>query len=430
MAKNSGVEKAGLSAIPLEERKNWPGIAFIWAGSCCCVPALMVGAGITMGLSFFQAALSMILGYGVCVVMMILMSILAADRGVPAVVSISGAFGEIGAGKLVSFIIAFCFTCWFGFQAVVCGEAFAAIVQSMGLPLPGVVSTIIWGFIMTITAVYGFNWIEKLNIVAVPALIVILVYAMVVVFKDPASVTAIQSHNPMPQASMVTAVGTAIGGFASGAALSGDVTRYCKSRKDVIISSIVGVLPVGVGTMLAGAILAIHSGAIGMDTGSIVTMLSSVGSPILGLLVLVLATWTTNVSNAYSSGFALLSLTNAKDNKRPVFVFVAGIAGTLLAVLGITNYFNAFLNILAVFIPPIIGVVAIDYFILRKGDPKKWRSMPGINWAGVISWGIGSVVAILLPGFFIPTLNAIIISCVLYLLLYHLFYKNRKEDAV
>ena len=55
--------------------------------------------------------------------------------------------------------------------------------------------------------------------------------------------------------------------------------------------------------------------------------------------------------------------------------------------------------------------------------------MPGINWAGVISWGVGSVVAILLPGFFIPTLNAIIISCVLYLLLYHLFYKNRKEDV-
>ena len=253
---------------------------------------------------------------------------------------------------------------------------------------------------------------------------------MIVVFKDPSSVAAIQSHDPMPKASMVAAIGTAIGGFASGAALSGDVTRYCKSRKDVIISSIVGVLPVGVGTMLAGAVLAIHSGALGMDTGSIVTMLSSVGSPILGLLVLVLATWTTNVSNAYSSGFALLSLTNSKDDKRPLFVLIAGVVGTLLAVFGITNYFNAFLNILSVFIPPIIGVVAIDYFILRKGDPRKWRSVPGINWAGVISWGIGSVAALLMPNFFIPTLNAIIISCVLYLILYHLFYKNREVDAV
>lgn len=427
MAKNSKVESAGLSAIPLEERKNWPGIAFIWAGSCCCVPALMVGAGITMGLTFGQAALAMMIGYGVCVVMMILMSILAADRGLPAVVSISGAFGEVGASRVVSLIIAFCYICWFGFQAVVCGEAFAAILQGMGIPLSGMVSTIIWGLIMCITAVYGYNWIEKLNVVAVPALIIILVYAMIVVFRDPSSVTSIQSHVPAARASMITSVGTAIGGFASGAALSGDVTRYCKSRKDVIISSIVGVIPVGVGTMLAGSVLAIHSGALGMDTGSIVNMLSSVGSPILGLLVLVLATWTTNVGNAYSAGFALLSLTKAKDEKRAWFTLIAGVVGTLLAVFGITNYFNSFLNILAVFIPPIVGVVAVDYFVLRKGDPAKWESKPGVNLAGMISWVIGSVVALALPTFFIPTLNAIIISCVLYVILYPVFYKKKAE---
>lgn len=425
MAKNSAIESAGLSAIPLEERKSWPGIAFIWAGSCCCVPALMVGAGITMGLPFGQAALAMIIGYGISVFLMILMSILSADRGLPSVVAISGALGEVGASKLVSAIIAFCFTCWFGFQGVICGEAFAAILQSFGIPLPGAVSTIIWGAIMCITAVYGYNWIEKLNVVAVPALIIILVYAMIVVFNDPTSVAKISNHMPATKASFITAVGTSVGGFASGAALSGDVTRYCKSRKDVIISSIIGVIPVGVGTMLVGSILAIHSGALGMDTNSIVTMLSSVGSPILGLLVLVLATWTTNVSNAYSSGFALLSLTGAKDDKRPWFTLGSGVVGTLLAVLGITNYFNSFLNILAVFIPPIVGVVAIDYFVLKKGDPAAWETKPGVNLAGVISWAVGSLIALLFPTVLIPTLNAIVISCVLYLILYPIFYKKK-----
>ena len=425
MAKNSAIESAGLSAIPLEERKSWPGIAFIWAGSCCCVPALMVGAGITMGLPFGQAALAMIIGYGISVFLMILMSILSADRGLPSVVAISGALGEVGASKLVSAIIAFCFTCWFGFQGVICGEAFAAILQSFGIPLPGAVSTIIWGAIMCITAVYGYNWIEKLNVIAVPALIIILVYAMIVVFNDPTSVAKISNHMPATKASFITAVGTSVGGFASGAALSGDVTRYCKSRKDVIISSIIGVIPVGVGTMLVGSILAIHSGALGMDTNSIVTMLSSVGSPILGLLVLVLATWTTNVSNAYSSGFALLSLTGAKDDKRPWFTLGSGVVGTLLAVLGITNYFNSFLNILAVFIPPIVGVVAIDYFVLKKGDPAAWETKPGVNLAGVISWAVGSLIALLFPTVLIPTLNAIVISCVLYLILYPIFYKKK-----
>ncbi len=422
MARNSSMEIQGLNPIPASERKSWPGVAFIWAGSCICVPALMVGAGITMGLTFGQAALAMFIGYAVCVVMMILMSILAADRGIPAVVGASSAFGTIGGQKLISAIIAFCFTCWFGFQAVVCGEAFAAIMQSIGWNLPGPVSTVIWGVIMCLTAVFGYNWIEKLNIVAVPALILIMIYAVVVVFSDPSSAAAISAHAPAQPASMIASIGTAIGGFASGAALSGDVTRYCKSRKDVIISSIVGVIPLGVGTMLVGSVLAIHSGALGMDTGSIVKMLASVGSPILGMLVLVLATWTTNVSNAYSSGFALLGLCGAKDKNRPWFTLAAGLVGTLLAVLGITNYFNAFLNILSVFIPPIVGVIAIDYFLLKKGDPNRWEVRKGVNWAGVVSWVVGSLFALLVPGFFIPTLNAIIISCVLYIILYKVLY--------
>ena len=134
--------------------------------------------------------------------------------------------------------IAFCYTCWFGFQAVVCGEAFASILQGIGVPIPSMLSTIIWGMIMCITAVYGYSWIEKLNVIAVPALILILVYAMIVVFGDPESIVKITNHTPTTQMSMIAAVGTSIGGFASGAVLSGDVTRYCKSRKDVVISSI------------------------------------------------------------------------------------------------------------------------------------------------------------------------------------------------
>ena len=272
MAKKA-IETAGLSEVKAEERKSWASIAFIWAGGVCCVPALMVGAGITAGLPFGQGVLAMFLGYAICVALMVLMSILSADKGVPTVVAASGAFGKIGSGYVVSFIIAFCFICWFGFQAVVCGEAFAGILATMGLSIPGWLSTVIWGLIMCLTAVFGINWIKILNVVSVPALIVILVYAAIVVFSDSESAAAIANYKPAGSITMVSAIGMAVGGFATGSVLSGDTTRYCKNRRDVIISSIVGVIPMGVGTLLMGSVLAIHSGAAGMDTGSIVTML-------------------------------------------------------------------------------------------------------------------------------------------------------------
>ena len=430
MAKNnSGIENVGLSEVSQADRKSWPSIAFIWAGGVCCVPALMVGAGITAGMPFGQGVLAMFLGYAICVLLMVLMSILSADKGVPTVVAASGAFGKIGSGYVVSFIIAFCFICWFGFQAVVCGEAFAGILATMGLPIPGWLSTVIWGLIMCLTAVFGINWIKILNVVSVPALVVILVYAAIVVFSDSESAAAIANYEPAGSITMVSAIGMAVGGFATGSVLSGDTTRYCKNRRDVIISSIVGVIPMGVGTLLMGRVLAIHSGAAGMDTGSSVTVLASVGSPILGLLVLVLATWTTNVSNAYSAGFALLSLTRAKDEKRAMFTLIAGVLGTALAILGITNYFNNFLNILAAFIPPVAGVVIMDYFVFNRANPKSWKPVAGFNWAGILAWIGGSVVALAFPSIFVPTINGIVIACVLYLILYPLFGVSKKRYA-
>ena len=424
MAKST-IETSGLSQVRQEDKKNWWEIAFIWAGSVCCVPALMVGGGITMGLTFFEAFLAMLIGYGICVTMMILLSIQSSDLGIPTVVAASGAFGKKGSSYVIAAIIAFCFICWFGFQAVVCGEAFAAILNTFGIPLSGKVSTILWGLVMCITAVIGINMIKWLNMVSVPALILILDYAMIVVFRDPESIQAIHSYAPAVKTPMVIAIGSAVGGFASGSVLSGDTTRYCKSRRDVIISSIVGVIPMGVGTLLAGGILAIHSGVLGMDTNSIVTMLSSIGSPILGLLILVLATWTTNVSNAYSAGFALLSLTGAKDNKRMMMTLISGVVGTLLAVFGITNYFNSFLNVLSVGIPPVAGVVIMDYFVRHKADPKDWTPTEGVNPAGLIAWLVGALFALLFPSFLIPTLNAIVIACVLYLVLYPVLCKKK-----
>ena len=297
----------------------------------------------------------------------------------------------------------------------------------MGLSIPGWLSTVIWGLVMCLTAVFGINWIKILNIVSVPALIVILVYAAIAVFSDAESAAAIANYEPAGSITFVSGIGMAVGGFATGAVLSGDTTRYCKSRRDVLVSSVVGVIPMGVGTLLMGSVLAIHSGAAGMDTGSIVNMLSSVGSPILGLLVLVLATWTTNVSNAYSAGFALLSLTRAKDERRAMFTLIAGVLGTALALFGITNYFNNFLNILAAFIPPVAGVVIMDYFVINKMRVDKWRAVEGFNWAGVLSWLGGSVVALAFPAIFVPTINGIIVACVLYLILFPLI--GRKKAA-
>lgn len=411
------MEQTGLSQVKPEERKGWVDVAFIWAGSVICVPALMVGGFITSGMNFLNAALAMLLGYLICVVIMTLMGIQSCDLGVPTVVAVSNAFGKKGARYVISSIIAFCFICWFGFQAAVCGEAFSGLIAMIGINIPIKISILIWGAIMCITAVYGINLINLLNRISVPALIILVIYYMFVVFSDPDGMSKITSYQPASTMSFVSAVGLAVGGFASGAVLSGDVTRYCKDRKGTILSALLGVIPMGVTTLLVGGILAIYSGALGMDNSNFVKMLSSVGSPVIAIIVLILATWTTNVSNAYSSGFALLNLSGAKDSMRPYATLLAGIVGTLLAIFGILNVFGNFINFLAVFIPPVAGCVITDYWLIYKGNPKIWGYSDGVNWIGIVALAAGAGITLLIPNFFISSINAIVISGVVYFVL-------------
>lgn len=62
--KKSGlVENITLTRVPMDQRKPWISIAFIWAGSVICIPALMVGSFISAGMNFAQSALCMVIGY-------------------------------------------------------------------------------------------------------------------------------------------------------------------------------------------------------------------------------------------------------------------------------------------------------------------------------------------------------------------------------
>ncbi|MCL1895003.1 MAG: cytosine permease [Clostridiales bacterium] len=407
------IEKTTLNRVPENEKKSWGAIAFIWAGSVICVPALMVGGMISAGLTFGQSVVSMIIGYIIVVCYMILIGIQSSDLGVPAVVAISRAFGTEGSRFTISLIIAIAMTGWFGFQTSVCASSFNMIMeQYIGAAMPFWISCIIWGVAMFITSVFGVVMIKVLNYISVPILFVFLVVGVIVTLRTPGSAEVIANFVPAESSGMVTGIMIAIGGFAAGAVVSGDFTRYSKSRKDTVRSSIVGVLPAGIGALVIGGLLAISSGSF-----DITIMFSNIGVPIIGLIVLIAATWTTNTGNAYFSGIAVVNIFKLSDDKRSIATLICGAIGTVLAVVGIIFVFVPFLSFLSSVIPPVAGVAIADYWIAGRGDKDKWEPFKGVNWLGVIAWVCGAAFALLLPALFIPTINAILIAIVVYVVL-------------
>ncbi len=412
--------------IKAEERQSWVSIAMVWIGSVICVPALMIGGMLGSGLTMGSLIAAITLGYALICVFMIFMGMLGCDTGLPTAVAASGALGEKGAKYIISAILAISCIGWFGIQASVCGASFSSMVADMtGVSIPVWVSSVVWGIIMLLTACFRFAGLKWLNNIAVPLLGVVLAYTLIYTLVNGGT-EALSGYTPTAPMSFVSALSAAVGSFVVAAAISGDYCRFAKSRKDVVKSSIVGVLPAGLLILLIGAILAICTGSYDISV-----VLASSGLPLIGLIALILATWTTNVSNAYSGGLSLSVLLGQDEKKSQVTTAIAGVVGTVLAAVGILNSIQGFLSLLSAIVPALMGTMIADYWIIRRGEPGQFRMRSGFYAPGVISFLAGALVACMTGGtfasipflaflnvpFFIGPINGIVVSMVLYMVL-------------
>ena len=415
--------------IAESERQSWISLAAVWTGSMICVPCLMIGGVLSLGYSMADIILCTIIGYGIICLYMCLMGIQGCDTGLPTVSMASDALGSVGSRYLISLILAVSCIGWFGIQASVCGSSFSNMIAGMtGVVVPDAVCGIFWGVIMVLTAMYGYNALKYLNYIAVPALILVLGYALyAAVFRDN-GLAQISSYRPEQPGSIVSGISLVVATFAVGGVISGDYSRYAKNRADVVKSNVLGVLPSGFLMLFIGSACSIVTGQ--YDISSILT---SLGLPAFGLVALVLATWTTNVTNAYSGSLAMSNLLGFDESKFKITTGVVGLIGTILGAAGIMNSFTSFLSILTSFIPPLAGVVIASYWIVGKGKPENFRERPGVNVAGIISFVIGAGTAFLTGNvipFFVSPVNGIVISMVLYVALSKLAPEAAMESNI
>lgn len=99
-----------------------------------------------------------------------------------------------------------------------------------------------------------------------------------------------------------------------------------------------------------------------------------------------------------------------------------GLLGTFLG-LGLYQYFLGWINLLATLVPPLVGPLIVDYYIVNKGryDPKDLGRLHTWNPTAFVSYGLGALVAcanaygiLSLPSYFIPSLLGLAVSMVTY----------------
>ncbi len=432
--------------VPADELKDWKPIAIIRAGGMFSAPTLMVGATLGLGLSIPGATAAILLGYGFVVAYMCFVSVQASDMGLPTVYLAEPSLGRTGARYLVALIVGVVTIGWFGVQTAVCGASLQIMLaDTFAVEVPTWACSLGLGLLMLVTALMGFTGLAWLSSVAAPLLIAVCLYgvgASLVAGNDPA---LLLSYVPLPidAVGFIAGVQMAVGLFAFGGATSGDFARYARTRKDAVISNVVGVIPPVLVALLTAGCLAILTGE-----GDVAALMNTIGFPGLGVIALVLSTWTVNAGNVYSAGlgFAVMlhgasgqaESTSSKGTLLPTAL--SGVIGIALAVGGILDAFQSFLSILSATGPALAGTFIADYWLVRRGNPDNVRVQPGVSMPGILSLVAGLLVGCMtggafagMPGlgvldipFFVGPVNGMIVAIAVYLLAFRASNRQRE----
>ncbi|TFD08206.1 cytosine permease [Cryobacterium sp. TMT1-66-1] len=418
MAPTAHADDFALSRVTPSAQKPWFGIAVQRFGQVSALSQFLLGATLGYSMTFANAALALVLGSIILEVIMCVVGIIGQKEGLnTALLARWTGFGEIGA-SLVGLAIGISLIGWFGIQSAISAE-------SLDVLMPGVMPawgwSLIFGLAVTAIVAFGFKGMQMLANITVPLFLILVGWSVISELSNHSLISLVTSPAPGPTMSVWTGTGIVAGGLIVGAIITADMTRFNRSRADVIKQTVVGVSLGEFVIGLAGVLLA-HAAA----SGNIVAIVtSSIG--FVGLIIVITGTLKINDWNLYSSSLGLINFISTTFNKnlnRVTITVVLGVVGSILAAAGILSQFTGFLIILGVAFPPIAGIMVAEYFVVKKwrGDLDATReagtlptSAPRIVPATIIIWVLSAGI-----GYFvtwgIPPILALLTSMVLYII--------------
>jgi cytosine permease len=411
-----------LERVPKTAKQNFWQVTVVRLGGFACVSQLMLGASLGYGMTFNKALLSVLLGSVILQIVGVALGIIAAREGLStSLLSKWSGFGNLGS-TIVGLIIAIGCIGWFGVQNSVCAEGMFNATKIFNAQIWAIIT----GLSIVAIVVYGFKMLSYTANIALPLFLLAVGIATVKMLSNTNISTLLTSTQPGPSMSLSVGTTMVAGGFIVGAVMTPDICRFLSNSKQVfwmiLISTFVGEL-----SMCMIAVLMAHA----VKSSDIMTIMYSL-SGWLGVAIVIFSTVKINDINLYSSSLGLttvLSTIFKKKFNRSTITVVIGIFGTLLSAIGIMNYFVAYLTFLGVFVPPIAGIMVVDYFILKRDrtvldEARQNGNLPDSceswNPITIISWLCAFMV-----GYFvkqgISSLNSIITAVVTYYVLMKIY---------
>jgi cytosine permease len=389
--------------VPKSERKGLVSISAVLLGFVFFAGTLWAGAEVGTAMGFVPMLAAMAVGYAILGVYVALLCAISAKAGLTTVLLSRYTFGRAGA-KWADLLLGGTQVGWFGVTIPLVAVPTATF---FGVNTPTFVSAlvVVWGLLHLATAYFGYEGMERLSYVAVPALVVVGLLSMGIAVVDTGGIGGLFSQGGGGGMAFGAAVTIVVGTFISGGTQAPNWARFAANKRVAFWAGLVAFL-VGNGFLfLSGAV----GGAVYdvSPAGDLYAVLSAQGLAFVGLVALVFNIWTTNDNAAYAFGVAGSEAFDF-DRKRP-FVLAGGAVGIVLALVGVDSLLVPWLATLGQYIPPLGGVVIADFLLVWGLDriPRMDDvSFTGVRWVSVLAYVGGCAVAVLTAGSVIPGVAA------------------------
>ncbi len=389
-----------LSAVPESHKSGMFSMMVIMLGFTFFSPSMTAGGKLGLGLNMRDFFLIMLLGNSFLGIYTGVLGYIGYKTGLTIDLLARYSFGKRGS-YISSALISFTQIGWFGV-----GVAMFVIPVANLFDLNIYISTIVVGAIMTFTAYYGIKALAALGSIAVPFIAILGIMSVNYGVEQVNGFTNIFSDIPKDPITFATGLSIVVGSFVSGGTATPNFTRFSKTTKTAVLSTVVAFF-------LGNSIMFVFGAVGGAVTGvaDIFDILISQGLMIPAVIVLGLNIWTTNNNALYTAGLGLANIT--KKESKPM-VILGGVIGTVLAI-WLYNNFVAWLSFLGSIIPPVGMVIGIDYFINKANYFNEKHEHEDINVSALIAVAVGAICGMYLPG--VPPINSLLGAGVVYLAL-------------
>ncbi|ABO48811.1 permease for cytosine/purines, uracil, thiamine, allantoin [Desulforamulus reducens MI-1] len=386
MTANSNEVLRNSELLPTTDAQRTMSLAdyiILWAGMTINVVAFSLGAQYYdggRGLSPWTMIFVMTIGYGLVTALTAMVGDIGTKYGVPFAAYTRAPFGYKGS-YVAGLIRAIPGMYWFGFLTWV---GASAINQMLGIIFPGfsnlTLMIILFAAIQIFNTMYGLHAMAKFDWVAIPCL-AIMFGAILVASLQKYNITLpdIMATPAEGQYSLAYAIAGIAGGWITMSLNGSDLSRQIKRvdgyekkgffarNQRSIIGQVVGLMMVGIGTMLVGVVTGITSGY--WDLNQVIPdLFQSKTVLILSFLVIMFAQWSTNTAaNLLPPTLVLLNI--FPKLKYWMSAVICGVISVGMMPWKLQSQ-GGFLVMVQAWISqmlgPIIGILLVDYFLIRK----------------------------------------------------------------